>query len=115
MESKGFRQNGSRGDVIRIYVDYTAAEKKKKDTRESPSEAMLVYFHRAIRVINYSFITRRRFADILSSYRSAFRKTDIKVRGSGCCALSGDAIMFQIVHTIDYYRRDTIIKAKAIS
>lgn len=34
MESKGFRENGSRGDVIRIYVDYSAAEKKKKDTRE---------------------------------------------------------------------------------
>lgn len=35
MESKGFRENASRGDVIRIYVDYSAAEKKKKDTREA--------------------------------------------------------------------------------
>lgn len=72
---------------------------------------MLVYFHRAIRVIN-SFITRRRFADIPSSYRSASRKTNIKVRGSGCCALSAMQLCFR---TVDYYRRYAIIKAKTIS
>lgn len=72
-----------------------AQRKRRKRTRESPGEAMLVYFHRAIRVINYSFITRRRFADILSSYRSALRKTNIKVRGSGSCALSGMQLCFK--------------------
>lgn len=72
-------------------------------------EAIAIYFHRAIRVIN-SFITRRRFTDTPSGYRPIRRKANIKARGQLC--VIDDAITFQMerrVYIIDRYRCDTII------
>lgn len=37
MESKGFREDASRDDVIRIYVDYSGREKEEKGHIENYS------------------------------------------------------------------------------